>query len=197
MTKRSDDVERRLEDLFASISPEPMSFEPDLRVRPSPRIPPAWRVTVAAAAAVTMFGLVAILSSGPAAIDIAADSPSVAPVRGFDAAVSMLCVELDRSRNGVEPLFRTTDAYRVVVEERRLALAVLLESLLALTPPAESPDLPFAVAADLRRPNELLDDVERAAVAGDLDRAAETWTLVDPAIDAVVRDLGDHGAESC
>lgn len=197
MTSRSDDVEHRLQDLFVSISSEVMSFEPNMRIRQSPRIPLAWRFSVAAVAAATMVGLAALLSSGPAAIDIATDASSVVPAPGFDTAVSRLCVELDRSRNGVEPLFRTTDAYLVVVEERRLALAVLAESLLETTPPEDAPNLTFAVIADLRRPHELLGAVERAASAGQLDRAAEMWSLVDPAIDAVLRDLGNHGAKSC
>ncbi len=197
MTSGSDGVEHRLQDLFDSISSEVMSFEPDMGIRQSPRISRAWRLTAAAAAAATTVGLAALLFSKPVAIDIATDASSVVPAPGFDTAVSRLCVEFNQSRNGVEPLFRTTDAYLVVVEERRLALGVLLESLLETTPPEDAPNLVFAVIADLRRPRELLDAVEEAASAGHLDRAAEMWALVDPATDAVLRDLGNHGAKSC
>ncbi len=198
MTGQSDDVELRLHDLFDAISSEVVAFEPDVRVRRSPGSSQVWRVTVGAAAVVMMMcGLAALLVSGPSTIDVTADSSFAAPTPGFDETVSMLCTDLSRSRNGVAPLFRTTDAYLVVVEDRRQSLGLFIESLLDTTPPDDASDLTFTVIADLRRPRELLDDVEQAADNGLLDQAAEIWVLVDPAIDDALRRLGNHGAESC
>ncbi len=197
MTGQSDDVELRLHDLFDAISSELVAFEPDLRVRRSPRTLQAWRVTVGVAAAAMMFGLGALTVSGPSTIEVTADSSFAAPMPGIDGAVSMLCTELSRSRNGVAPLFRTTDAYLVVVEDRRQSLGMFIESLLDTTPPDDASDLTFTVIADLRRPRELLDDVEQAASNGRLDQAAELWVLVDPAIDKALRRLRNHGAQAC
>jgi hypothetical protein len=193
----NDPIERRLGDLFDAIDRQVEL--PDLRERIERRsVRLRWTMAAAVIAVVAAAAFVVAARRDQAAeLRPAASPASTVDVLTFNRLAGDLCVTLERERNGVVPRFATPDAYLVVAGQRRDVISAFLGELVRIAGPVDDPGLPGEVAQALRIARQSLDEVERAAIAGRLDEAAEYWARVDPEIDAALAPLRAHGAQSC